>query len=144
MNTTTKITKANRYEDIITILEGVAEVDGLSSTPEELIAFCEHELELLAKKSAKAKETAATKKMEKDALTEAVEAVLTDEFMTRQEITDRVDFADATVSKVGYRLTKLVEIGVAEKSEVSVGGENGGKARKVVAYRLLGDTSVED
>ena len=45
--------------------------------------------------------------------------------------------ADATVSKVTYRLTKLVEAGEAEKTDVTVPGVDGAKARKVKAFRAI-------
>ena len=45
--------------------------------------------------------------------------------------------ADATVSKVTYRLTKLVEAGDAEKTDVTVPGVDGAKARKVKAFRAV-------
>ena len=73
MTTTTKITKKDRYNSIIAILTGV-EGDEIN----DLIEFCEHEIELLDKKSAKTKEAAAEKKAEPDALKDAIQAVLDD------------------------------------------------------------------
>jgi uncharacterized protein with PhoU and TrkA domain len=100
--------------------------------------FCEKEIAALDRKAAKAKERAATKAAEADALTGLVEAALsTDEFKPIADIAAIVaeSDGDATVSKVTYRLSKLVKDGVAEKSEVTVPGKDGGKARKVMAYR---------
>ena len=45
--------------------------------------------------------------------------------------------ADATVSKVTYRLTKLVEAGVAEKTQTTIPATENSKARKVQAYRAV-------
>ena len=130
--TTTKITKKDRYNAIIAILTGV---DG--DQIDELIEFCEHEIELLDKKSAKSKETAAEKKAEPDALMDAVQAALTADFQTIPAVTAAIDPSfDATASKVGYRLNALVEAGVAVKEQISIPAANGGKSRKAQAYRL--------
>ena len=130
--TTTKITKKDRYNAIIAILTGV---DG--DQIDELIEFCEHEIELLDKKSAKTKEAAAEKKAAPDALLDAVQAVLTADFQTIPTVTAALDPSfDATASKVGYRLKVLVEAGVAVKEQISIPATNGGKGRKAQAYKL--------
>ena len=135
MNTMEKMTKREKFEAIKTLVEtGVLEVDATV-----LVEFCEKEIESLDSKAVKAKERAAAKKAEADGLLDAVKATLTDEFQTIADIAVKVEDADATVAKVTYRLTKLVEAGVAEKTEISVAGVEGGKARKVKAYRLLAD-----
>jgi hypothetical protein len=68
-----------------------------------------------------------------------VRDTLTDEFQTIADIAAAVAEvnADATVSKVTYRLTKLVEAGDAEKTDVSIPGGEGVKARKVKAFRAV-------
>ena len=131
--TTTKITKKDRYNAIIAILTGV---DG--DQIDELIEFCEHEIELLDKKSAKAKEAAAKRKTEGDALSAVVKAALTDEFQTIADITEKVveTDAEATLHKVQYRLSQLEKNGAAVKAKISVGGEDGEKKREVMAYKL--------
>ena len=45
--------------------------------------------------------------------------------------------AEATVSKVTYRLGQLVKNDVAEKKEVTIPGAEGTNARKLQAYRKL-------
>ena len=132
MTTTTKITKKDRYNSIIAILTGV-EGDEIN----ELIEFCEHEIELLDKKSAKTKEAAAEKKAEPDALKDAIQAVLTSDFQTIPAVTAALDASfEATTSKVSFRLNALVEAGVAIKEQISIPAANGGKARKAQAYKL--------
>ena len=68
-----------------------------------------------------------------------VEDALTDEFQVIADIAATVAEAnaDATVSKVTYRLGKLVEAGKAEKTQVTIPASEGSKARKVQAYRAL-------
>lgn len=130
-----KITKREMFEAIKETFEtGSCKFDAAT-----VMAFCDKEIASLDAKAAKAKERAAAKKAEADVLMGQVEGVLTGEFQTIADIAAAVAEinADATVSKVTYRLTKLVEAGVAEKTDVSVPGVDGGKARKVKAFRAV-------
>lgn len=130
-----KITKREMFEAIKETFEtGACKYDAAT-----VMAFCDKEIASLDAKAAKAKERAAAKKAEADVLMGQVEDALTGEFQTIADIAAAVSAvnADATVSKVTYRLTKLVEAGVAEKTDVSVPGVDGGKARKVKAFRVV-------
>lgn len=129
-----KITKRAMYEAIAEAMEtGSCQFD-----PEAVKEFCMNEIELLDKKAAKAKERAAAKASEGDALTEAVIAVMTtDEFQPIATIAANVADEDATVAKVTYRLTQLVKNGTAEKQEITIVGSEGSKSRKVQGYRLV-------
>ena len=132
---TVKITKRERFETIATMAkemmnEGIGDYDF-----EGIVEFCEAEIEALANRAAKAKERAAAKRAEGDELQVAVLNALTDEPATRQEIFERIDIADTSVAKVGYRLTTLVNLGQAVKSEVTAEGEDG-KTHKYAAYAL--------
>lgn len=130
-----KITKREMFEAIKETFEtGACKYDAAT-----VMAFCDKEIASLDAKAAKAKERAAAKKAEADVLMGQVEAALTGEFQTIADIAAAVSAvnADATVSKTTYRLTKLVEAGVAEKTDVSVPGVDGGKARKVKAFRAV-------
>ena len=134
MTKTTKITKRDRYNELITVLNGAM----LNETAkQDLIEFCEAQIAQLDKKSDKAKEAAAAKKTETDPMTVAIQGVLTGEFATISDITDKVDVVDATEAKVRYRLNALVDAGVAEKTQVSIPGVEGAKARKLQAYRIV-------
>ena len=129
-----KITKREMFEAIKETFEtGSCKFDAAT-----VMAFCDKEIASLDAKAVKAKERAAAKKAEADVLMGQVEDALTGEFQTIADIAAAVGAvnADATVSKVTYRLTKLVEAGVAEKTDVSVPGVDGGKARKVKAFRI--------
>ena len=101
-------------------------------TNDVLLAFAENELEQLDKKVAKAKERAAAKKAEADVLLEAVKEALGEDFETRDAIAEKIDMEDATVAKVGARLTKLVNEGFAEKADITVEGKKG----KVKGYKI--------
>lgn len=129
-----KVTKREMFE---AIKEAVA--TGEWAYDEDVVtAFCDKEIGLLDKKAAKAKEAAAKKRAEGDELMEAVKACLGDEFEPISEIAGRIEGEDVTVSKVTYRLTQLVKNGIAEKQEITVAGVDGGKARKVMGYKLIG------
>ena len=129
-----KITKREMFEAIKETFEtGSCKYDAAVVT-----AFCDKEIAALDSKAAKAKERAAAKKAEADVLMGQVEDALTDEFQVIADIATAVAGvnADATVSKVTFRLTKLVEAGVAEKTQVTIPATETTKARKVQAYRL--------
>lgn len=132
---TTKITKRDRYTDIIAVLEA-------ANADTELVEFCENEIALLDKKAAKAKETAANKKAEVDTLTEAIKEALAtldeDVYAVTAEVTAMVANGDEdiTTAKVSYRLSQLVKAGLAEKTEVTVPNAEG-KNRKIAGYRLV-------
>jgi hypothetical protein len=132
----TKITKKEMYAAIKEAFEtGACKFD-----KDTVIAFCDKEITALDNKAAKAKERAATKKAEADVLYDQVaDALNAEEFQTIADIAAAVAEvnSDATVSKVTYRLTKLVEAGVAEKTDVTIPGGEGVKARKVKAFRKL-------
>lgn len=128
-----KITKREMYEAIAKAME----TGECKYAPDVVIEFCENEIALLDKKAAKAKERAATKKAEADELMEVVAEALSEDFEPIAEIAGRIQGDDVTVAKVQYRLRKLAEAGRAEKSEITIPGGEGVKARKVVGYRAI-------
>lgn len=130
-----KITKREMYE----VIKETFETGSCKFDAATVVAFCEKEIASLDSKAAKAKERAAAKKAEADVLYDQVAAALTGEFRVIADIAADVAEvnADATVSKVTYRLGKLVDAGVAEKTQVTIPASEGSKARKVQAYRAL-------
>ena len=130
-----KITKREMFEAI----KETFETGSCKFEADVVMAFCDKEIAALDSKAAKAKERAAAKKAEADVLMTQVADALTGEFATIADIAAAVAEvnADATVSKVTYRLTKLVETGVAEKTDVTIPGGDGVKARKVKAFRAI-------
>lgn len=135
MKTTDRTTKRDFYEAIIQAMEtGETKIE-----PTKIIEFCENEISLLDKKADKAKERAAAKKAEADELMDKVYAVLSDtEFMTRNAVMDALGDMpeDVTISKVGARLTKLVNSQAVEKAELTVANAEGKKS-KVMGYRKI-------
>lgn len=136
---TQKITKKDQFAAIIDALMTLEGQEGIT----ELVDFCKHEIELLDKKAAKAKEAAAKKKSESDELTEKVASLLTDGFQTTAEITAQIDDEEISTHKVSYRLTQLTKAERAEKTEISIPGKDGQKARKVAAYRRASIENVD-
>ncbi len=130
-----KITKKDMYEAIKeTFVTGACKFDA-----DTVIAFCDKEIASLDAKAAKAKERAAAKKAEADVLMGQVQDALTDDYQTIADIATIVSGvnSDATTSKVTFRLTKLVEAGVAEKTQITIPATETTKARKVNAYKLV-------
>ena len=129
-----KITKSEKY----TMLENIlANMEG-DNVP-MLVEFVQAEKAALANKAAKAKAKAAEKKTEIDELGNAVLAVVTDEPMGRDQITDLVDFEDKTVAKVGARLNKLVELGLVAKAETKATSAAGKKTTRMVYTKVTAD-----
>lgn len=130
-----KLTKKEIYEGIRKYYEtGSQELD-----VDVVVEFCTKEIAALDAKAAKAKERAAAKKAEADELMVQVQDALTDEFQTIADIYAAIEGAnaDVTVSRITYRLSKLVESGLAERTEVTVAGVDGGKSRKVKAFKAV-------
>ena len=130
-----KITKREMFEAIKETFEtGSCKFDA-----ETVMAFCDKEIASLDAKAVKAKERAAAKRAEADELMTQVREALTEEFQTIADIASVVVEVnpEATVSKITYRLTRLVEAGEVEKTDVTIAGVDGGKARKVKAFRVI-------
>ena len=128
-----KATKRQMFEALVNFANGGAmeytdeKTDSIMEiTDEALRAFAEHEIELLDKKAAKAKESAAKRKKE-DPLYAVVKDALTDEFKTIADVTEDLVAA-------GYDVTVA---GEAEKTPIKVGGGDAGKARTVQAYKAV-------
>jgi hypothetical protein len=123
---TVKITKRDNFTAIAAFLAEAGKT--------EWADVITHEIELLDNKAAKAKATAAKKKVEGDALRDTVQGVLTDELQTIADITAQIDGDDISTAKVQYRLNALVANGIARKEQVVVG--EGESKRKLMAYAL--------
>lgn len=112
------------------------EEDVVTVTAEDIQAFASKKLAALERKKEKAREKAAEKRAEGDKLGKVVESVLTNEFQTADEVLAAVlevwdgDEADATRQKVIYRLSNLVKLGRAEKTDVKV------DKRTIKAYKV--------
>lgn len=122
-----KLTKKDFYA-MLTEIVGATEVE----MKEDLLAFIDKEVNLIDAKAEKAKARAAEKKAEGDALRDAVQAVLTEEYQTINDIANQVEGEEITKAKITARLTSLVKNGLAEKADVKT--EDG---KTVKAYKLV-------
>lgn len=134
-----KITKKVVLEAIKAAAEGMDFGEVVSAA--DVIAYADTAIAQLDAKAAKAKERAAEKKADGDALRAVVESVLTDDLQMIDEITVKVQaiegYEDVTKSKVTARLTQLVKSNTIHKEQVKV------DSRKVMAY-ALGEALAED
>lgn len=130
-----RLTKAQKFEMIEDILTGIETEDA-----KMLVEFVQAEKAALARKAAKAKEKAAEKKAEIDELGEVVLSVLNAEPKTRDEVFALVEFdgVEISVAKIGARLTRLVELGKIQKSEVKAITASGKKTTRM-AYSLVSE-----
>ena len=138
-----EITKKMVLNAIIEMAEGNEfasfEIDGVEIGTADIVEYANLTISQIDAKNEKAKERAAKKKAEGDALLDAVEDTLTDEYQTGAEIFAKVaDIEDATQAKVTARLTKLVKAGKAHKVDVKVDG------RKIKGYALGAEPVAED
>ena len=121
-----KMTKKDYFNTMKEIIEGTdSEIKG------ELIYFIESQIASIDNKAEKAKERAAAKKAEGDALREAVKSVLTSELQTADDILSQLDGEDLTIAKVRARLTQLVNLGEAEKADIKTEDNKTKKAYKI-------------
>lgn len=133
-----KITKREMFEALVAYAESTdmeVQVGETTVTAADFAAFATKEIEQLDKKAVKAKERAAAKRAEGDALMDEVLAVLTNEFQTAAEVAAQIEDEDATVAKVSYRLGALVKDGKAVKEDIKVDRE--GKRAVLKGYRLV-------
>ena len=128
MKKNVKVTKRDYFNALRAMVEGVDAVGEYSA--DEVLEFIDAQVAQLDAKAAKAKEKAAEKKVEGDALREKVLSVITDEPQTVDAITVAIDDADVTKSKVVSRLTQLVKGGFIVKEEAKT--ESG----KKMTYKL--------
>ena len=126
-----KITKKQMYEGMVAYFRG----EDTEITEGMFAEFCLAQIADLDKKAVKAKERAAAKRAEGDALTDAVLAVLTGEFQTAADVAAQIEDEDATVAKVSYRLGALVKDGKAVKEDIKVDRE--GKKAVLKGYKLV-------
>lgn len=112
---------------------------------DELVEFCEKEINALERRTEKARETAQKKREEADPIVEMVANVLTEDWQTIADIADQIEDENASVSKITYRLNKLAETGIAEKAKVEIPATDEVKKRRVTAYRLVStENNCED
>ena len=89
---------------------------------DELLEFIDKQIMTLEKRKIAAAERAEKKRVESDALTDAIFAEIGDELITVDEIVAALDDEDVTRNKVTARLGKLVKAEKITKEPVKVDG----------------------
>lgn len=121
-----KMTKKDYYSEIKEIIEktNIAEKD-------ELIEFIDKQVSQIDAKAEKAKERAAEKKVAGDEIRETIKSLLTNEYQTADEITSKINDEEITRAKVIARLTQLVNLNEAEKTDIKTEDGKNLKAYKI-------------
>ena len=111
MANTKKITKATRFNQLLSI-------DAVKSNP-DLVAFIEHELELLAKKNASDKKPTATQ-IANNGIKETILDTLADnKVMTITEMQKaNADLVDLSNQKIAALVRQLIAEGLVKKEEI--------------------------
>ena len=132
MTNTVKVTKKDVLNAIATVIteDFEVKVGDVTVTAEDVNAYIEKTIDQLNAKNEKAKARAAEKKADGDELRAKIEAILTDEYQTGDQITAALNDPEITKAKVTARLTQLVKSEKAIKTTVKVDN------RKIMAYAL--------
>lgn len=129
-----KMTKAMYFEVIRGIVEGLdagAFPKGVGA--DDVLDFIDRQVELLDKRAAASKERAAKKRAASDELTELIYTMIfeAEDFITADEIVEKIDDEEVTKNKVTARVSKLVKAGRVAKEQVKL--EDG---KKRMAYKV--------
>ena len=128
------MTKTETLNLIKTIIGEAKDTLSTDYNYDEALDYCEKEIAAIAKKAAKAKETAAAKKTEVNPLREALFEALSDsDFEPIATIVEKLNDPEVTIYQATYQLNYLVkEEERAEKADITVGN------RKIKGYRKIG------
>lgn len=131
----TKFTKAQMFEAIVAAFTG-AEVpaDAIMPTADDIVEFCHNQMANLETAKAAAKRRNEAKKAEPDTLRDAVFAVIAaaEEPMTASEVVLALNDEEASMGRVSNRLTKLVNEGMAFKTQATLKDDAGKTTRRMV------------
>lgn len=118
-----KVTRVMNYNDLAALAAEAGRQD--------LVEFCNHQVELLDAKKAKAQEKAAEKKKAGDELQARILDVLTDTPQSKDDICAVINDPEVTPAKIVSRMKNLVDFGFAVKDTAKT--EDG---KKVTVYTL--------
>lgn len=136
----TTITNRNFFQALIQLAQtGVlaypTDEGDVGISAEELKVWAEKNIVQIDHRNEKAKERSAARKAESDELLEKIYEVLTDEPQMIPDIAAKVEGENVTIARVQNRLSALAKADRAIKSNVTIPGGEGVKARTLVAYQ---------
>ena len=97
---------------------------------DELVDFINKQVETIEKRKVAAAARAEKRRAEADALTDEIFALMTEDFMTADEIVDMLDDETITRNKVTARLAKLIKAEKVVKETIKIDG------KRKMAYKL--------
>lgn len=138
---TQKITKRTNYAALRSIVEATETLSNEESC--RLLSFIDHEVALLDAHSKSSAKYAKSANKASDELAQVIEMALTTEPLTIPEIIARIEGEGVTPGKVSYRVSKLVEAGIACRKTVTI-KEEGQGTRRVNGYCLAPVEAAND
>lgn len=105
----------------IDVLNLIAE---LCADNEDIVKYCENECAMLTRKAEKARDRAAKKKAQGDELYANVCDCVGSEWVTADEVFDKLEDDSLSVAKVRTRLSQAVNNGVLTKENQRLGGKS--------------------
>ena len=128
MENAVKKTKVMYFTELKDMVMEAEEVT--NELKDELVDFIDKQIETIEKRKVAAAARAEKKKAEADALTDEIFALMTEDFMTADEIVDMLDDETITRNKVTARLAKLINAEKVVKENIKVDG------KRKMAYKL--------
>ena len=122
--------KLTKKEILLAIKNHVLTSNDVDGIPVDVVVeYVDTTIAQIDAKATKAKEKAAEKKADGDALREEVFALVTDEWQTADDITKALGKEDITKAKVIARLTQLYKAEMVDKEQQKIGDA------KLMCYR---------
>ena len=128
MENTVKKTKVMYFTELKDMVMEAEEIT--DELKDELVDFIDKQVETIEKRKVAAAARAEKKKAEADALTDEIFALMTEDFMTADEIVDMLDDETITRNKVTARLAKLIKAEKVVKETIKIDG------KRKMAYKL--------
>ena len=116
-----KFTNKDMFSTIKALLKG-DDIDATAPSDAELVEWCDKQIEILDRKTDRAREKAAEKKAAGDELQEKIYSILADadREMTADDILEVIDIESVSKQKIVARLSNLVKAGRVNKDEIRV------------------------
>lgn len=130
-----KITKKDNYAALRAMVEDSYDTIG-ETTAKRLLAFIDHEVELIDQRAAKSKQYQQEHKATDDAMTDEIVKVLStaDGALTIPDIVAKIE--DSTPQKITYRLGRLAKANLISREAKTIKPDDG-PARRLTYYTMI-------